>query len=314
MSYRPGQPGDAPVIPPEPAVVDLHTHTSRSDGVLEPVDLLVAALAAGITTFAITDHDSLSAYRELTAGNGNGGNSNGGHSAIGLDLIPAVEINSVATASRDDGLHEGELHILGYGVDPASDEFEALLAAQRGQRRRRFERAVTRLRELGLSVDAELEHLTFHEDAALGRPTLARMLVTAGHAQSVDDAFRRILSGGRPGYVPREGVGPRAAVRAIRAAGGLPVLAHFAEAPEHLDRLRELRELGVGGLEVHYRGFGAATRAALAETAQAIGFIPTGGSDYHGDRETYAEAHARLWVPPEVGAEVRREIANPTLT
>lgn len=307
MSYRPGQPGDEPVIPPEPSVVDLHTHTSRSDGVLEPVDLLAAALAAGITTLAITDHDSLAAYRELAAGNG-------GPDTLGLDLIPAVEINSVATTSREDRFAEGELHILGYGVNPDSDEFEALLAAQRGGRRRRFERAVTRLRELGLSVDAELEHLTFHEDAALGRPTLARMLVTAGHASSVDDAFSRILSGGRPGYVPREGIGPRAAVRAIRAAQGLPVLAHFAEAPDHVDRLRELRELGVGGLEVHYRGFGAATRAALAATALAVGFTPTGGSDYHGDRESYAEAHARLWVPPEIGAEVRREIAKATLT
>ncbi|MBM4409119.1 MAG: PHP domain-containing protein [Chloroflexi bacterium] len=307
MSHRPGQPGDAHVIPPEPAVVDLHTHTSRSDGVLEPVDLLAAALAAGITTLAITDHDSLAAYRELSAADGR-------PEALGLDLIPAVEINSVSEAARHDGHYEGELHILGYGVNPASDEFEALLADQRAQRRRRFDRAVTRLRGLGLSVDAELEHLTFHEDAALGRPTLARMLVAAGHATSVDDAFSRILSGGRPGYVPREGVGPLAGVRAIRAAGGLAVLAHFAEAPDNLARLRELRDHGVGGLEVHYRGFGAATRAALATTAAALRFTATGGSDYHGDRETYAEAHARLWVPPEVGAEVRREIANSTLT
>ena len=143
-----------------------------------------------------------------------------------------------------------------------------MLAGQRAQRRTRFDRAVARLRELGLSIDAELEQLTFHDEAALGRPTLARMLVHAGHAESVDDAFRRILSGGRPGYVPRDGVGPRAAVRAIRRAGGLASLAHFAEAPRRLDVLRELKEVGVGGLEVYYRGFGADTVAALEATSQ----------------------------------------------
>lgn len=285
------------MIPPSAALVDLHTHTSRSDGILEPAQLLAAARVAGLQTLAITDHDSLAAYRELAAGNG-------GERTLGLELIAGVEINSVASAARDDDLHEGELHVLGYGVDPGSEEFEALLASQRTQRRRRFERAVVRLRELGLAIDAQLERLTFHEQAALGRPTLARALVRAGHAESVDDAFRRILSGGRPGYVPREGVGPRAAVRAIRAAGGIPVLAHFAEATRRHDLLHELREIGVRGLEVYYRGFGAETVAALADIARTLGFLATGGSDYHGDRETYADAHAQLWVPPQVGADL----------
>jgi predicted metal-dependent phosphoesterase TrpH len=284
-----------PITPPEPAVVDLHTHSTRSDGVFEPSELLAAARGAGIRLFAIADHDSLAAYRELAAGNG-------GHEKLGLDLLPAVEINSVVAG--DDGLLEGELHILGYGVDPADEAFEALLADQRGQRRRRFDRVVERLRELGLSVDAEIEQLTFHDEAALGRPTLARALVRAGHAQSVDDAFRRILSGGRPGYVPRDGVGPRAAIRAIRAAGGLPVLAHFAEAPTRHDLLRGLQAIGLAGLEVYYRGFGVETVTALEATARNLRLLATGGSDYHGDRESYAEAHASLWVPREVGLEL----------
>jgi predicted metal-dependent phosphoesterase TrpH len=301
MAHRIGPAGDERVVPPSAAIVDLHTHTSRSDGVLEPAELLQAAIDARIAVFAITDHDSLAAYRELTAA---------GPQTM-LDLIPGVEINSVV--SGDDGLREGELHVLGYGVDPASDEFEAMLAGQRAQRRTRFERAVAKLRELGLSIDAELEQLTFHDEAALGRPTLARMLVHAGHADSVDDAFRRILSGGKPGYVPRDGVGPRAAVHAIRQAGGLASLAHFSEAPRRLDVLRDLKDVGVGGLEVYYRGFGADTVAALEATAQALGFTATGGSDYHGDRESYAAAHAMLWVPPEIGTSIRGAISSQTL-
>jgi predicted metal-dependent phosphoesterase TrpH len=289
------------ITPPEPAVIDLHTHSSRSDGVLEPAELLAAARASGIRVLAITDHDSLAAYRKLAAGNGNG-NGNGHSSRLGLDLVPAVEINSVL--SGDDGLLEGELHVLGYGVDPADEAFEQLLADQRSQRRRRFDRVVERLRDLGLSVDAEIEQLTFHDEAALGRPTLARALVRAGHADSVDDAFRRILAGGRPGYVPREGVGPRAAIRAIRAGGGLPVLAHFADAPSRQGLLRGLMTIGLGGLEVYYRGFDAETVIALEATARTLRLLPTGGSDYHGDRESYAEAHAHLWVPREVGLEL----------
>ena len=301
MAHRFGPAGDERVVPPGAAIVDLHTHTSRSDGVLEPAELLASAIDAGIAVLSITDHDSLAAYRELTAA---------GPQAA-LDLIPGVEINSVV--SGDDGLREGELHVLGYGVDPASDEFEALLAGQRAQRRTRFERAVGRLHELGLSIDAELEKLTFHDEAALGRPTLARMLVHAGHAESVDDAFRRILSGGRPGYVPRDGVGPRAAVRAIRRAGGLASLAHFSEAPGRLDVLRDLKAIGVGGLEVYYLGFGADTIAALEGTAKALGLIPTGGSDYHGDSESYAAAHAMLWVPPGIGTAIRGAISRQTV-
>src|SRR5688572_23620449 len=157
---------------------------------LEPSELLAAAAAAGIRTFSITDHDTLAGYRELAAGEGH----------PNLELIPGVEINSVVVGT--DGLREGELHVLGYGVDAASDEFEDLLAAQRSQRRRRYQLALDRLRELGMPVDALSESLVFHDDAALGRPTLARLLVQAGFADSVDDAFRRILSSGKPGYVP----------------------------------------------------------------------------------------------------------------
>lgn len=287
-----------PVIPPAPSSVDLHTHTRRSDGVLEPVDLVRAAAACGVTTLALTDHDSLAGYREVVAA---------GATPAGMNLLPGVEINAIVT--DDLGLWEGELHILGFGMDPDDDMFEAVLAAQREQRRVRFERTVDRLRELGLSIDAQVSTLARDGNDALGRPTVARALIAAGHSTSVEDAFRRLLGHGRPAYVPRLGMGPVPAIAAIRAAGGLAALAHFGEAPARLDVLRELVAAGLSGLEVHYRTFDGVTVAAVAAVARSLGLIPTGGSDYHGDTATYAETHASLWVPPEVGSRLSKQVA-----
>jgi len=277
-----------PVVPPAPSPVDLHTHTRRSDGVLAPAELVAAAVACGVTTLAITDHDTLAGYREVVAA---------GLVPPGLALVSGIEINALVT--RDLGLWEGELHILGFGMDPTDEAFEATLAGQRAQRRIRFDRTVDRLRDLGLSVDAEVAGLARDGDDALGRPTLARALISAGHATSVDDAFRRLLGHGCPAYVPRLGLGPVEAITAIRAAGGLAALAHFREAPERPEVVRELVDAGLGGLEVHYRSFDRPAVEAVGEVAASLGLVPTGGTDYHGDTGGYAEAHAQLWVPPE---------------
>jgi 3',5'-nucleoside bisphosphate phosphatase len=291
-----------PVVPPGPSPVDLHTHTLRSDGVLSPLELVNAAAAAGVRTLAITDHDTLAAPRELTAG-----------AAIpaSMELWPGVEINTVTVGTRM--FWPGELHLLGLCVDVDDDAFEALLATQRGQRRARFERMVARLRVAGLSVDDLAEALTVDEREALGRPTLARLLVAKGLAASVEDAFDRIIGQGGPGYVPRSGVGPREAIVAIRAAGGLPVLAHTADAADRQPVLRELRDIGLGGLEVHYHRFDQQTVASVARVARHLGLVPTGGSDYHGDRESYAKAHARLWVPTADADAVREATGRQAL-
>jgi hypothetical protein len=285
--------GSGRVEPPSPSSIDLHSHTTRSDGVLEPAVLLQAAADVGVRLFALTDHDTLAGYREVVAGD-----------AIprGLTLVPGVEINAIVT--RDLGLWEGELHVLGFGMDPADDTFEEVLAGQRARRRERFARTVELLRELGLSIDAQLADITDSTDSALGRPTVARALMAAGHARSVEDAFSRLLAWGKPAYVPRTGLGPIDAIEAIRAADGLPVLAHFGEAPARVDVVRELADAGLGGLEVYYRSFDVATVEAVAEVARMLDLVPTGGSDYHGDTGSYAEAHAGLWVPPEVAAGI----------
>lgn len=300
MARRRHASAEDPAIPPEPATVDLHTHTLRSDGLLEPAALLGAVAGAGVRLLAITDHDDLSAYRELTA-------SGAQPLPTGITLLPGVEINCLTTGVPE--LWEGELHLLGLGIDPADEAFEAILAEQRDHRRLRFARTLDRLRELDLPVDDLAAELDPAATAALGRPTVARLLQAKGWVTSVEDGFARYLGRGRPAYVPREGIGPVAAIRAIRAAGGLPVLAHLSEAPERIGLIRDLRDRGLGGLEVYYRTFDQATVAAVGVVARELALVPTGGSDYHGDTGTYAAAHAELWVPAEVGERLLVELA-----
>jgi predicted metal-dependent phosphoesterase TrpH len=303
MSRRHAAPDDAAPFVPADAVADVHTHTTRSDGVLEPQELVRQAYAAGVRLFAVADHDSLAAYRELTA-------PGAGPLPDGLELVPAVEINAVTRGDLGIDLPEGELHVLGIGVDPADEAFEAALAAQRGSRRTRFFATVDRLREIGLPIDAQVAALDLAGDDALGRPTLARALMKAGFAESVEDAFRRILAHGQPGYIRRTGLGPIEAIRAIRAAGGLASIAHFRDAPDQVSLLRGLMDEGLDGLESHHRSFETETREAVSATARALGLIETGGTDYHGDLGPYAEAHSGLVMPDELVDGLRGRLSR----
>ena len=268
------------------------TPTRRArTAIVAPAVLVRQAFDAGVRLMALTDHDTLAGYRDVRAADA---------VPAGMTLIPGVEINAIVT--RDLGLWEGELHILGFGMDPDDAAFEATLAAQRGRRRERFETTVALLRELDLSIDTQVERLSGTDDDALGRPTVARALIEAGHATSVEDAFGRLLAWGKPAYVPRTGLGPVEAIEAIRDAGGLPVLAHFSEAPARVEVVRELVEAGLGGLEVYYRSFDAATVVAVGEVAASLGIVATGGSDYHGDTEHLCRG-ARGAVGPARGRD-----------
>ena len=294
------RPDDGEPFIPGDAVADVHAHSTRSDGVLEPAELVRQAYAAGIRLFAVADHDNLAGYRELVA-------RGAAPLPDDLTLVPAVEINAV-TRGLGLELFECELHVLGIGVDPADEAFEAALASQRGARRTRFHATVERLREIGMPIDAQVASLDLTADDALGRPTVARALVAAGFAESVEDAFRRLLAHGQPGYVPRTGLGPVEAIRAIRAAGGIASLAHFWQAPDRISLLRDLIAEGLDGLESHHRSFDPIAREKIGATARALGLVETGGTDYHGDTGPYAEAHAGLVMPDELVAGLRRAL------
>jgi predicted metal-dependent phosphoesterase TrpH len=286
------------VTTPLRTTIDLHCHTVRSDGTLEPLTLYAAMRDAGIALAAITDHDTLACVNELVrAGLGREA------SAAGPRILPGVEINTVADGlldGTDIGRHGGELHVLGLGVDPDDAALTSALAAQRARRRERIETTLDVLASLGMDVRAELPRPDGGIDA-LGRPHAARALVAAGHAESVQDAFTRYLDRGRPAYVPRLGIGPRAAIEAIGAARGIAVLAHPFGAEAEPSLVRTLVGWGLGGLEAWYPTFDDATTGALVALAGGLGLLVTGGSDYHGDTMSYGAALTGLHVPASVG-------------
>lgn len=290
-----------------PNRVDLHTHTARSDGVLEPLALYAQMRDWGSRLVAITDHDTLAGVREmLVAGRGAPGTT-------GPRLIVGVEINTMVDAEIEavGGSEErlGELHILGLGVDPDDATLATTLQRQRSARAVRLERALEQLRGLGMPVDDHLPEIAGGIDA-LGRPHLARALVSAGHAADVQDAFTRYLGPGMAGYVRRQGIGPRAAIEAITAAGGIASLAHSPWAPDEPAVVDELVRWGLGALEVHYRYWDDERIERMGAFADASGLLCTGGSDYHGDTGSYAEAQATVQVPPHVGERLLEALSR----
>ncbi|MFV2062560.1 MAG: PHP domain-containing protein [Chloroflexota bacterium] len=278
--------------------VDLHCHTVRSDGVLEPRSLYAQMRAWGSTLVAITDHDTLSGVRELRDAGLGSPDGDGPRIIAGVEINTRVDEEIVAIGG--DAERIGELHVLGFGVDPDDEDFERTLASQREGRSQRLERTLERLEQLGIDVRSDLPDTPGGIDS-LGRPHVARALVASGHAESVNDAFRRYLEPGAPGYVQREGIGPRSAIEAITAAGGIASLAHPPWAPDQSAVIAQLIDWGLRGLEVYYHHFDDATVERMAAFAQEQGLLPTGGSDYHGDIMDYATAQHSTYVPAEVG-------------
>jgi predicted metal-dependent phosphoesterase TrpH len=267
---------------------DLHMHSRCSDGSLEVEQLVEAVHAAGVSVFALTDHDTL---RGLPAAGARA-------RQLGLTLIPGVEIST--------RLEQVELHILGYGFDPAHPALDAALAGQRGAREGRIPRIVERLNQMGIALTVEDVYLAAgerppvqvageraSEDAAtsnisLGRPHVARALVAKGYVQDTDDAFRRYLGDGGPALIQKSMPEPRQAIAWIHAAGGKAVWAHplarNIQRPGGFDRLlRELKAAGLDGVEEVHPAQQSDSRRRIRKLARELGLVLTGGSDFHGE-------------------------------
>jgi 3',5'-nucleoside bisphosphate phosphatase len=242
--------------------IDLHVHTTASDGLLEPTALVQAVRTAGVQVFSVTDHDTVDGLDEAKRA----------ADAAGLVFVPGVELSAYWRTV--------EFHILGYFIDPASAPLRAFLANTREARQVRLHAMVSRLQAMGMGVSAD-DVLTRARDGNVGRPHLARTLVDRGFVGSTDEAFARYLGADKPAYVPRPDVSVQQAIEAIRGAGGLASLAHPG-LHNRDEAIPDLMAAGLAGLEVYHpqHAFGRAGR--YRRLARRYGLLVTGGSDFHG--------------------------------
>lgn len=242
--------------------VDLHVHTSHSDGTYTPAQVVDLARRAGLSALAITDHDTLGGISQAQAT----------AARSGVEIVTGVEITAE--------YRQRELHLLGYFVALDHAELTAALADIRRHRVERFREMIERLRGRGVSLDGEQQHVKGSPDA-LGRRHLAEMLVRARRVATVREAFLRYL-GDRGGVaVPKKRLPVAEALALVRAAGGVAAWAHPAYDCTQ-EQLRELRALGLGAVEVEYPDFRRSRTLQLRGWADKLGLAVTGGSDCHG--------------------------------
>ena len=247
-------------------MIDLHLHTTASDGEFSPRDVVSKAWHAGLRTIAITDHDTVAGLAEAEeAGR-----------ELGMQVIAGIEITAV-TDNRD-------VHVLGYFVDRADPDLLTFLSNQRADRIGRVREIARRLESMGLpiDVDAVLAPYVGRPDRAVGRPAVARALVAAGHAASIAAAFDTLIGSGGPAFVPRRGAPPEVVIRVIHASGGLTSLAH----PGLLRRdevIPRLAASGLDALEAYHPDHAPADVERYRRLAEQHGLAVSGGSDFHGE-------------------------------
>ena len=259
-------------------MIDLHLHTTASDGTFSPSELVSRARAAHLSIIAITDHDttagSLAARDAAREAN--------------LELIPGIEISAVADA-RD-------VHMLGYFIDPASPVMIAFLETQRAERLRRVTEMGSRLASLGCAIDVEPILQAAVCGHSVGRPQIAQALIQAGHVASRDEAFSRFLEFGAPGFVPRRGASPFDVIRVVHESGGVVSMAHPGLTRRD-DLIPEMAAAGLDAIEARHANHDDATEARYRALAAEIGLLTTGGSDYHGDTGYRASALGVVVMP-----------------
>jgi predicted metal-dependent phosphoesterase TrpH len=247
-------------------LIDLHMHTTASDGRLPASELVTRAAAAGLTTISVTDHDTVAALADVRRS----------AAAAGLTVVAGIEITSVHG--------ERDVHILGYFFDELDADLARFLERQRARRIDRARAIAERLYRLGCAIDIEplLAARAQTPGSAVGRPLIARALVDAGHVSTVQEAFDRFLGTGRPAYVPRLGPSPHATVAAIHAANGIASLAHpgVTRQPELIE---PLAAAGLDAIEAYHSDHTPEMRDQALVAARRWHLAVSGGSDHHGE-------------------------------
>jgi len=244
--------------------IDLHMHSTHSDGSFVPKDVVTHALMQGISVISLTDHDSVSGLAEATAAG----------DEVGIGVVPGVELSAQ--------VDEKDIHILGYFIDPEQDDLKACLKTFQDARIERAEKIVKKLNKIGLPL--EMTHVFAQAgDAAVGRPHVADALVEEGLVFSSNEAFYKYLGYAKPAYQPKYAMSPTEAIDVIHAAGGLASLAHPVLYARD-DLIPQMVDAGLDGIEVMHIKHDSKTIKRYSQVAEKYGLLKTGGSDCHGDR------------------------------
>ncbi len=246
------------------AVIDLHSHSTASDGQYAPAEVAARAASAGVVAWALTDHDTVAGQEAAAAA----------ARAHGIRFVPGIELSVF--------LDRREIHVLGHFIDPSSKimrNFEDMLA---DHRRGRVRRIVERLAAVGVPVTEEAI-VGLSGGKTIGRPHVARALLEAGHVTTVKEAFDRYLGEGRPAYVGRYRLTAEEAVKLVRSAGGVATLAHPGVSKVNPGELSALRAIGFDGVESAHPDHPEEQAARFREAADRAGLVSTAGSDFHGE-------------------------------
>jgi len=248
-------------------LIDLHTHSTASDGTLRPAELARAAAQAGLAAVALTDHDTVDGLAEFLAAGRD----------LPLETVPGVEISMQGPSLS--------LHLVGLFVEPGRGDLTPGLSRLQKAREQRNAAMIQRLKELGIRLEME-EVAAASGGGLVGRPHFAQALIKRGVVRNMGEAFNRFLGAGKPAYVPKFRLEPREAIGLIRSAGGVPVLAHpglVGIGWASLEKLvGDLKEAGLMGLEVYYSEHDANITRRLAGLAARLRLLVSGGSDFHG--------------------------------
>lgn len=248
--------------------VDMHVHTTASDGTMSPRDVVSLATMLGLKAIAITDHDTMAGIKEA------------GETAelMGISVVPGIEISSSFMGK--------EVHVLGYFLDPEHPKLKEYMEWSAEKRRERNGKMVQRLQRKGFDITLEQVEAD-NPDSVIGRAHLAHYLVKIGAVPTVHEAFRRYLAEGRSCYVTREWIPFGDAAKLIRDCGGVAVIAHplqYGFDRAGLDKLcKAAAEAKFSGIEIYYTGYTQNDIAKLFDLAEKYTLLPTGGSDFHGD-------------------------------
>lgn len=273
-------------------VIDLHLHTTASDGLCEPAVLVDLAWRAGIRTMSVTDHDTVAALSEVESA----------AAVSGISFVPGIEITAV---------HEGrDIHVLGYFIDRADAALDAFLEMQRADRIRRVSVMADRLADMGKPVDREALLAPRPRGRSLGRPMVARALVKAGHVADARQAFDQFIGEGKPAYIPRCGAGPADVIAIISRAGGVASLAHPGLLRRD-DLIPALIDAGLTAVEAFHSDHDLPTTERYLALAERHGILVSGGSDYHGEKERRRAAFGTVGLPTDrferLAARAKRE-------